>query len=93
MQEYLKYISDGIFGLAMFINAILFIPQWIRLYKTKNSADISLTMFIGFNFIQLITILHSYFYKDYILMYGNILSFLIASSITFLILFYRKNDS
>jgi MtN3 and saliva related transmembrane protein len=92
MHEYVKYFIDLIFGVAMFINAMLFIPQFIALYKTKNSRGLSLITFAGFNLIQLATIFHGYLYKDYILMYGYILTLFIAGSVTLLILLYRKNN-
>jgi MtN3 and saliva related transmembrane protein len=90
MSEYIKYFIDLIFGVAMFLNAVLFIPQFIRLHKTKDSSGLSLITFAGFNFIQIATVLHGYLYKDYMLMYGYILTLLIAGSVTLLILLYRK---
>ncbi|MDR2617190.1 MAG: hypothetical protein LBC22_05280 [Endomicrobium sp.] len=52
--------------MAMFINAALFLPQVIKLYKTKSTKGLSLITFIGFNIIQLSSILHGYIRKDYI---------------------------
>jgi uncharacterized protein with PQ loop repeat len=37
----LKVIVDFIFGVGLFVNALLFIPQVIKLYKTKDSKDLS----------------------------------------------------
>jgi MtN3 and saliva related transmembrane protein len=93
MEEYVKYFIDLIFGFAMFLNAVLFIPQFIKLYKTKDSSSLSLITFAGFNFIQIATVLHGYLYKDYILMYGYILTLFIAGNVTLLILLYRKNNN
>jgi MtN3 and saliva related transmembrane protein len=90
MQDYAKYFIDLIFGVAMFLNAMLFIPQFIVLHKTKDSRGLSLITFAGFNLIQLATIFHGYLYKDYILMYGYILTLFIAGSVTLLVWMYRK---
>jgi MtN3 and saliva related transmembrane protein len=59
-------VYRGTFGMAMFINAALFLPQVIKLYKTKSTKGLSLITFIGFNIIQLSSILHGYIRKDYI---------------------------
>ena len=91
MQEYARYFSDLIFGFAMFLNAVLFIPQFITLRKTKDSRNLSLITFAGFNFIQMATILHGYLYKDYMLMYGYIVTLFIGGGVTLLIWMYRKN--
>jgi MtN3 and saliva related transmembrane protein len=91
MSECIKYFVEAVFGLAMFVNAVLFIPQALRLYKVKNTKGLSIVTFIGFNFIQFFTVLHGYIQKDYVLMYGNILSLFLAGTVTFLIVLYRKN--
>jgi MtN3 and saliva related transmembrane protein len=64
MIEYAKLFVEFCFGLSMFINVILFIPQIVKLFKTKNSVGVSLTTFIGFNTIQIFSIPHSYIHKD-----------------------------
>lgn len=78
------------FGVGMFLNAILFIPQAVKIYKTKNATDLSPITFIGFNIIQIFTILHAYINDDYTLMLGMIMAFIFCGVITFLIIFYRK---
>jgi len=83
-------LIETVFSLGLFINAMLFVPQIIRLYKTKDSQGISLTTFIGFNFIQLFTVLHGYLHKDYLLMLGYILSFITCGFVTILTLIYKR---
>jgi MtN3 and saliva related transmembrane protein len=75
----------------MFANAFLFVPQIIRLLKTKNSDGFSLTTFVGFNIIQVFCILHGYIHKDYILMLGMLLSLTFCGAISFLIILYNIN--
>ncbi len=78
-----------IFSLGLFINAVLFIPQIIRLYKTKNSQGISLVTFGGFSIIQFFTVLHAYLHQDILLLLGFLLSLITCGIVTFLIIFYR----
>ncbi|MDR1235731.1 MAG: hypothetical protein LBJ96_01870 [Holosporaceae bacterium] len=78
------------FGVSMFFNAILFIPQAVKIYKTKNARDLSLTTFIGFNIIQLFTILHGYVRDDWPLVRGMGMSFVFCGMVTFLIFLYRN---
>lgn len=90
LSIYLKYFIELMFGLGLFFNALLFIPQAIKLFKTKNSNDVSLITFGGFNITQVFTILHGYLNKDYVLMWGFLLSFVFCSVVTFLIILYKK---
>jgi len=85
-----KILIEIFFSLGLFINAALFIPQVIRLLRTKNSQGLSLITFAGFNLIQLFTFLHGYLHRDYLLAAGNLLSLISCGCVTFLILFYRK---
>lgn len=80
---------EVIFGLGLFINAVLFVPQIIRLYKTKNSDEVSLLTFGGFWVLQFFTLLHGYLHKDYLLMFGFILSLITCGTVTAMIIFYR----
>jgi MtN3 and saliva related transmembrane protein len=83
-----KDIVEIIFSISMFINAILFIPQAIKLFKTKNSQGLSLLTFLGFNCFQFFTALHGFLTKDYILLFGFILSFLTCGVVTVFIILY-----
>jgi len=89
MIEYAKLFVEFCFGLSMFINAILFVPQIVRLFKTKNPVGVSLTTFVGFNIIQLFCILHGYIHNDYIFMFGMLLSLLLCGCISFLVILYK----
>jgi len=79
-----------VFSLGLFLNAALFIPQALRVYRTKNAEGISLTMFIGFHIVQIFTIWHGYLVKDYALVIGFLLSFLTCGMVTCLALKYRN---
>ena len=79
-----------IFGLSLFLNACLFIPQAIQILRKQNAEGVSLLTFVGFNFIQLFTILHGYFNQDYLLMLGFTLSFITCAYVSYLAWVYRK---
>lgn len=83
-------IVNIIFSLGLFFNAALFIPQALRILRTKSAAGISLFTFIGFNIMQFFTVLHGYFEKDYLLMTGFLLSFITCGVVTCLALKYRE---
>jgi MtN3 and saliva related transmembrane protein len=83
-------LVEVVFSLSLFFNAALFVPQALRIMCTKSAEGVSLFTFIGFHIIQVFTILHAYFAKDYILMTGFLLSFLTCSMVTYLALKYRN---
>ncbi len=83
---------DKIFFIACMINASLFLPQIRLLYKTKNSSSVSLTMFLCFNIIQAITMLHGYLHDDTYLAIGFTLSFISCGCVTALIIYYRFKE-
>jgi MtN3 and saliva related transmembrane protein len=92
--EIIKNIVEICFSAGLFVNALLFVPQIIKLWRTKESKDLSLLTFGGFNLIQIFAILHGCFNQDYILTIGFLLSFITCGTITTQIIFYkffRKN--
>ena len=82
-------LIDIIFAAGLFLNAMLFIPQAIRLYKQKRSQDVSLATFGGFCFIQTASIIYGFVHKDYILAIGFLVSLFTCSIVTGLIIKYR----
>ncbi|CAL7961543.1 PQ loop repeat [Gammaproteobacteria bacterium] len=90
MPTWLKSFIELMFGLGLFFNSLLFIVQAWKLFKAKESKDISLVTFAGFNIMQVFTILHGYLNKDYVLMVGFLLSFVFCGAVTFLIVLYRR---
>ncbi len=87
-----KDIIDFIFGAALFFNALLFVPQAIRIIRNKTAEGVSLITFSGFLIIQFTIILHAITISDYLLMFGYIFSFLTCSSVTVLAIIYRKKS-
>ncbi|MGD9153711.1 MAG: PQ-loop domain-containing transporter [Gammaproteobacteria bacterium] len=90
----MKIIVDVIqiiFELALFINAILFIPQAVKIIKDKHARDVSLVTFFGFWLITLFIILHAYITKDYLLLFGNSFTLITCGLVVLLILVYKNN--
>ena len=85
-----RYLIEMFFSLGLFINAALFVPQAIQLFRTKDSTSFSLITFGGFNLIQIFTMLHGFLVGDYILATGFLLSVLTCGTVTVMILVYRK---
>jgi MtN3 and saliva related transmembrane protein len=77
-----------IFGLGMMLNAALFVPQAIHLWRTRTAEGVSLLSFAGFNSLQAIGALHGYFEHDYALMIGMLASLITCGSVTILAVRY-----
>lgn len=82
----LVVIVDFIFGAGLFMNALLFVPQIIKLYRTKNSKDVSKITFVGFCLMQASAIAYGYFHDDPVLLFGYVLS-LVTCGITTVLIF------
>jgi two-component system, OmpR family, aerobic respiration control sensor histidine kinase ArcB len=85
-----KDIIEFIFASALFINASLFVPQAIKIFKEKNSIGISLITFLGFLIIQFVIVLHGIFNHDLLLTFGYLLSMITCSAVVILALIYKK---
>lgn len=77
------------FSIGLFVNAILFLPQIIRLMRVKDARSLSLLTFGGFSFIQLFVVLHGFIMQDYLLTIGYLTSLVMCGTLTGLIIFYR----
>ncbi|MCK4870525.1 MAG: hypothetical protein KAS93_05380 [Gammaproteobacteria bacterium] len=89
-MDILKTIINVVFECGLFVNALLFIPQIVRIVREKSSRGVSLLTFFGFWVIQLFVILHALVSNDYWLLIGYSISFIACGSVVVLILIYRK---
>ena len=89
-MDILRLVIDSIFGAALFINAMLFLPQALRIYRSKHAADISLITFAGFILINLSAVAYGWLNNDYFLVIGYSLSILTCGLVVVLALYYRK---
>lgn len=84
---------EFIFGTALFINALLFIPQSIRILKERTAKGVSLFTFLGLLLIQLAIVLHGIIIHDYLLIWGYLVSMATTGTVVALILRYRKSEN
>lgn len=89
----LTQIINVIFGAALFINALLFIPQSIKIFKLKTAKGVSLLTFLGLLIIQFAIVCHGIIQKDRVLIVGYVLSMLTTGLVVGLTLFYKKKDN
>ena len=85
----IRYIVDGVFSFGLFFNAALFIPQALQIWRQKSAKGVSLFTFLGFNIMQLFTVLHGYLERDYLLAGGFLLSLITCGMVTYLTWKYR----
>ena len=83
------HIIDTLFGIGLFINALLFVPQGVRIVRQGNSADISLVTFLGFCVTQLLAVIYGYIHHDWVLTIGYIFALSTCGVVTGLAIFYR----
>lgn len=83
------YLIHLIYGAAFIWTVLAAIPQITMLLRIKDSSELSLITFLGFNFIQVVTIFHAYFYREWLLLAGVSLFLIVYASISFLIAYYR----
>lgn len=92
-MDIIRNVIEFIFSSALFVNALLFIPQAVRIFKEKTTQGVSLLTFAGFLFIQFTIVLHGIINQDYLLGFGYLLSMLTCGAVVALLLFYKKNQN
>lgn len=88
---FLEQIVSVIFAVGLFINALLFIPQALKIARNKKAKNLSLLTFLGFCATQASAVLYGYFKKDSLLIFGYMLALLTCGTVTTLIFMYRNN--
>ena len=92
-MDYFYKVVECLFMCGALLNSVLFIPQILNIYSSKSSSGISLLMFSGFLFIQVITVMHGYVVEDKLLMYGYSLSVITCGCVIFFGVKYRVTNS
>lgn len=90
-MESIKNVIAILSSLGLFMNAVLFIPQSIKIYKEKDSRDVSLVTFCGFFMIMIVLVLHGIIIGDWILAVGYSLSMLTCGAVILLTIIYRNS--
>jgi len=82
-------VSDWLYGMALFANAALFIPQAWRIFVSKSPGGSSLITFAGFNVIQFLGIINGLYHHDCALIIGQIISLSACSLVTMQLIMYK----
>jgi len=90
-MEVAEKVIDFIFGAALFINALLFIPQAVKIVKTQSARGVSLFTFVGFLLLQVAAVLYGWVHGDYLLASGYLLS-IVGCGINILLIGYYQGD-
>jgi two-component system aerobic respiration control sensor histidine kinase ArcB len=88
----IRDLVQFIFSSALFINALLFVPQVMTIVRRKTSEGVSMATFIGFFLIQLSIIMHGLLTHDGLLVLGYSLSLLSCGAVIASAFIYRKNS-
>jgi MtN3 and saliva related transmembrane protein len=86
----MKDIVAWIFGFGMALNALLFVPQALSIWRTGRTEGVSLVTFSGFNALQALGVLHGVLQRDWSLATGMALSLVACGSVTLLTLVFRR---
>lgn len=78
----LQEIVAWLFGAGLLVNAAIFVPQALKIFKAKSAQGVSVLTFAGFNILQLIGILHGYFQHDMSILIGMAASFICCGAVT-----------
>ena len=76
-MEWIGYI-------AAFCTTVSFLPQVIHTFRTKNTAGISLTMYVTFVFGVAMWLVYGIMLEDYPLIIANSITFGFAATILFM---------
>ena len=93
MENWVIHSVEFLFAVSLFVNALLFIPQAWRLYKQKESKDVSLITFIGFWIGQLLIVCHALIKGDWILFCGYIFALITCGAVIILAVKYRTQKN
>jgi MtN3 and saliva related transmembrane protein len=85
----MRQIVAVIFGIGLFGNALLFVPQAIAVWRKKSDEGVSLLTFGGFCVLQILGVIHGLYEHDNSLILGLGASFLTCGTVTALTIFYR----
>ena len=72
------------------VNALLFVPQIVKLLRCRSAEGVSLTMYAGFLVLQLVTAVDLGFHRVWTLAASCVASAIATSTIVVLTLRYRQ---
>lgn len=89
----MKDVVAWLFGLGMGLNALLFVPQAVTIWRTRRADGVSLLTFGGFNVLQALGILHGLLQHDWSLAAGMAVSLASCGAVTVLALLFGRRAS
>jgi MtN3 and saliva related transmembrane protein len=82
----MKEVVAWLFGVGMGLNALLFLPQAVSIWRTRSAEGVSLLTFGGFNVLQALGVVHGVLQHDWSLAAGMCVSLLACGTVTVLAL-------
>lgn len=89
MTPWVTASIEFLFATSLFVNALLFIPQAWRIFRKKESSEVSLITFGGFWLAQLLMVLHALIKHDWLLFSGFAFALMTCGSVIVMTLRYR----
>ena len=89
MVTSVRLLVEIMFAAALFINALIFIPQAFHITRKKSAKGLSLVTFSGILFCQLAMLLHGLMIKDLLFTLGYTVSLLSCGLVVLLMFRYR----
>lgn len=86
----MQAVVAWLFGTSLVVNALIFVPQALRIRRERSARGVSILTFGGFTVMQLVGTLHGYFQSDPVLMIGMAASLLTCGSVTVLAWLHRE---
>ena len=84
-------IVDILLPISLLLNAVAYLPQIWRLFKVKESKELSIWTFILFWVGIFLVTVHGIFQHDYVLAWSYSPSLITCTVILVMIVYYRKS--
>lgn len=86
----MQQVVAWLFGTGLVMNALVFVPQALRIHRARNASGVSILTFAAFNAMQVVGTLHGYLQNDPVLMLGMFASLVTCGSVTVLAWLHRE---
>ena len=86
----IKDLVEGQYGMGLLINALLYIPQAVRIFQQKASDELSLIMFVGFWLLTLSQVIYGFYIGNHLIAWGTSATLITSGLVLCLIIAYRR---
>jgi MtN3 and saliva related transmembrane protein len=73
------------------VNALIFVPQALAIWRQKSAQGVSVLTFAGFNVMQAVGVVHGLFAHDLALSLGMLASLVTCGAVTGLAIAFRSS--